>query len=270
MISPVVSLERELVGVERVLGLRLELVGALVRRQKIFSSTRARVLGERLLDRSLSAAQVASAWPRRLLSRTTQLGGALQVLRLQEAVASPASRPGALRGRSSRRARACLAGRRGCAGCPRGRRAGPRSACPRRSPGGPAEGRPRRGFPSSRAGCASTEARVFEPAPVSEEGTHEYSLSRCGRPVRPGSARLLGAGQLPQLQGLNRCTSGRSRIVSTPGRAARTLGMLLTTIAAVARSPATPPVIVMSMGGVPSIRRGRAATRRPRTSAGPG
>jgi hypothetical protein len=47
--------------------------------------------------------------------------------------------------------------------------------------------------------------------------------------------------------------SGRSRIVSRPGGAARTFGIEFTTTDAVAMSPGTPLCIRKDSGGVPSI-----------------
>ena len=44
-----------------------------------------------------------------------------------------------------------------------------------------------------------------------------------------------------------------SRMVRTPGRANITLGMAFTEMAAVAMSPAIPPLTVMSIEGEPSI-----------------
>src|SRR5262249_5822491 len=67
-------------------------------------------------------------------------------------------------------------------------------------------------------------------------------------------AYFLRAGSSFSSSALKRCTSGRSFMVSTPGRAAITLGMAFTTMAAVAMSPATPPATVASIGGSPSTR----------------
>ena len=52
---------------------------------------------------------------------------------------------------------------------------------------------------------------------------------------------------------LIRQQTGSYAAATAPGRAAISLGMLLTTMAAVPWSPAMPPLIVMSIGGVPSM-----------------